>query len=231
MTSIFDKSLEQGACLSGPMRLAISNDAPRQWPAWNMDFDQEQAAPRAYVGGPAKIRVVENGPVRVAVEVSREAEGSKFVANRPPLGGDAGNRVEFSESIDWRTLGANLKAVFPLSAANSDATYNWEIGTIERPTAQERQFEVASHHWIDLTDAVRRLWRHDPHRCEERVGQARRPHHPADAAAHARAASQMKGALHRSTKSGLGPSRDSLRHRRPRGRLARGRRPTGRLIV
>ena len=45
--------------------------------------------------------------------------------------GDAGNRVEFSESIDWRTLAANLKAVFPLSAGNPKATYNWEIGTIE----------------------------------------------------------------------------------------------------
>ncbi len=44
-----------------------------------MDFDQEQAAPRAYVGGPAEIRIVENGPVRVALEVTRETEGSKFV--------------------------------------------------------------------------------------------------------------------------------------------------------
>ncbi len=151
VTSIFDKSLNK-ELLSAPMRLAISNDAPRQWPAWNMDFDQEQAAPRAYVGGPAKIRVVEDGPVRVAVEVSREAEGSKFVQTVRLSAGDAGNRVEFSESIDWRTLGANLKAVFPLSAGNENATYNWEIGTIERPTEQERQFEVASHHWIDLTD-------------------------------------------------------------------------------
>jgi alpha-mannosidase len=66
--------------------------------------------------------------------------------------GEAGNRVEFGESIDWKTLSANLKAVIPLSAANQNATYNWEIGTIERPTEQERQFEVASHHWIDLTD-------------------------------------------------------------------------------
>jgi hypothetical protein len=33
--------------LAGPMRLAISSDAPKQCPAWNMDFDQEQAAPRA----------------------------------------------------------------------------------------------------------------------------------------------------------------------------------------
>src|ERR1035437_10286331 len=78
VTSIVDKSLNKDL-LTGPVRLAISNDSPKQWPAWNMDFDQEQAAPRAYVGGPAKIRVLENGPARVAVEVSREGEGSKFV--------------------------------------------------------------------------------------------------------------------------------------------------------
>ncbi len=45
-----------------------------------------------------------------------------------------------------------LKVAFPLSAANENATYNWDIGTIQRPNAQERQFEVASHRWIDLTD-------------------------------------------------------------------------------
>jgi alpha-mannosidase len=152
VTSIFDKQLNK-ELLSAPFRLAISNDAPKQWPAWNMDFDQEQAAPRAYVAGPAKIRVVENGAARVAVEVSRESEGSKFVQTVRLAAGDAGNRVEFGESIDWRTLNANLKAVFALSASNPNATYNWEVGTIERPSAAERQFEVASHHWIDLTDA------------------------------------------------------------------------------
>ena len=66
--------------------------------------------------------------------------------------GDAGNRVEFANSIDWRTLSANLKAAIPLVASNTDATYNWDIGTIERSNAQMRQFEVASHRWIDLTD-------------------------------------------------------------------------------
>jgi alpha-mannosidase len=60
--------------------------------------------------------------------------------------------VEFGNAIDWKTLSANLKATFPLSATNENATYNWEIGTIERPNANERQFEVASHRWIDLSD-------------------------------------------------------------------------------
>jgi len=151
VSSIFDKLLNK-ELLSAPVRLAISNDAPTQWPAWNMDFDQEQAAPRAYVCGPAKVRVLENGPARVAIEVSRETEGSRFAQTVRLSSGDAGNRVEFSDVVDWRTPSASLKAVFPLSAANPLATYNWEIGTVQRPTAFDRQFEVASHHWIDLTD-------------------------------------------------------------------------------
>jgi alpha-mannosidase len=32
------------------------------------------------------------------------------------------------------------------------ATYNWDIGTIQRPTAEPKKFEVPSHQWIDLTD-------------------------------------------------------------------------------
>jgi alpha-mannosidase len=151
VSSIFDKSINK-ELLASPMRLAINNDAPRQWPAWNMDFDQEQAAPRAYIGGTVKARIVENGPARIALEVTREGEGSKFVQTVRLSAGDAGNRVEFGESIDWRSLSANVKAVFPLASANKVATYNWEVGTIQRPVAFDRQFEVASHHWIDQTD-------------------------------------------------------------------------------
>lgn len=151
VSSIYDKSLNR-ELLSAPIQLAISNDSPRSYPAWNMEFEQEQAAPRAYVGGPAEIRIKEHGAVRVSLEVTRVTEGSKFVQTISLSSGDAGNRVEFSSSIDWRTLSANLKATFPLSVSNEVATYNWDIGTIQRPNAQPRQFEVASHRWIDLTD-------------------------------------------------------------------------------
>jgi alpha-mannosidase len=151
VSQIFDKKLNRDL-LSAPIRLAISTDNPHQWPAWNMDFEDEQRAPRAHVAGLAKIRVVESGPVRVAVAVERETEGSKFVQTISLSSGDAGNRVEFSNVIDWNTKEANLKATFRLSAANDLATYNWDVGTIQRPNEAERQFEVASHQWIDLTD-------------------------------------------------------------------------------
>jgi len=151
VASIFDKSIGK-ELLAGPVRLAISYDNPQQWPAWNMDWDQEQAAPKAYVSGPAKIRVVENGPVRVALEVSRETAGSGFLQTIRLSAGDAGKRVEIGNVIDWNTRESNLKATFPLTASNRLATYNWDIGTIQRPTAEPKKFEVPSHQWIDLTD-------------------------------------------------------------------------------
>lgn len=151
VASIFDKKLNR-ELLASPARLAISYDNPAEWPAWNMDWDQERAAPKEYVSGPAHVRVVERGPVRVGLEITRETAGSRFVQTILLSAGDAGKRVEFGNVIDWNTRESNLKAVFPLAASNHLATYNWDIGTIERPTAEPKKFEVPSHQWIDLTN-------------------------------------------------------------------------------
>ena len=50
----------------------------------------------------------------MSLEVTRETEGSKFVQTVSLAAGDAGNRVEFGNAIDWKTLSANLKAVIPV---------------------------------------------------------------------------------------------------------------------
>jgi alpha-mannosidase len=151
VSSVFDKQLNK-ELLSAPIRLAFQYEKPQQWPAWNMDWADQQKPPRGYVSGKPQIRVVENGPARVAVEVSRETEGSKFVQTIRLATGDAGNRVEFSNAIDWKIGETALKAVFPLAAENPLATYNWDVGTVQRHNDEERQFEVASHQWVDLTD-------------------------------------------------------------------------------
>jgi alpha-mannosidase len=151
VASIFDKTVNR-ELLAAPARLAISYDNPEFWPAWNMDWEQEQAAPKSFVSGAAQIRVVEDGPVRVAVEVSRETAGSRFLQTISLAEGDPGKRVEFGNVIDWKTKESNLKATFSLTASNQVATYNWDFGTIERPSAEPKKFEVPSHQWIDLTD-------------------------------------------------------------------------------
>lgn len=151
VSSIFDKSVGK-ELLSAPARLAFQTEHPHDWPAWNMDWSDQQKPPRGYVSGPARISVVERGPARVAVQVEREAEGSKFVQTIRLSAGDAGDRVEFANVIDWKSEAAALKATFPLTASNPMATYNWDVGTVERGTNDERKFEVPSHQWFDLTD-------------------------------------------------------------------------------
>ena len=151
VSSIYDKSLKR-ELLAAPARLGLQTERPFDWPAWNMDWTDQQKPPRSYVSGPAQIRVVEKGPVRVAVEVTRETEDSKYVQTIRLAAGDAGNRTEFADAIDWKTKEAALKATFPLTASNPLATYNWGVGTIQRPNNYERQYEVPSHQWFDLTD-------------------------------------------------------------------------------
>ncbi|HEX5425107.1 MAG TPA: glycoside hydrolase family 38 C-terminal domain-containing protein [Candidatus Acidoferrales bacterium] len=152
VSSVFDKQLNR-ELLSAPARLAFETEHPHDWPAWNMDWDDQKQPPRGYVDGPAQIKVVENGPVRVAVQIERESEGSKFIQTVRLSAGAAGNRVEFANSIDWHTSAAALKATFPLTASNPQATYNWDVGTIARSNDYDRKFEFPSHQWFDLTDA------------------------------------------------------------------------------
>ncbi len=151
VSSIFDKKLNK-ELLSAPARLAFLSDTPSQWPAWNMDFDDASRPPRGYVDGPVKVAITENGAARVAVTVERSHDKSKFVQTIRLAAGDAGNRVEFSNAIDWQMDSTVVKAVFPLTATNDFATYNLGVGTIKRSTMYDRKFEVGTHQWIDLTD-------------------------------------------------------------------------------
>jgi alpha-mannosidase len=151
VASIVDKALRR-ELLAGPARLAFQHEKPTQWPAWNMDWADQRQPPRGYLGGPARVRVVERGPVRVALEIAREADSSRFVQTIRLAAGDAGNRIEIASAIDWKTAETALKATFVLTAANPVATYNWEVGTIERASNDSTKYEVPSHQWLDLTD-------------------------------------------------------------------------------
>src|SRR5262249_61287289 len=68
VSSIFDKSINK-ELLSAPLRLAFQTEKPHDWPAWNMDWADQQRPPRSFVQGPAVARIVENGTVRVALQV------------------------------------------------------------------------------------------------------------------------------------------------------------------
>lgn len=118
-----------------------------------MDWADRQRPPIGAVDGPANMRVVENGPVRAAIEVTRQARNSIITQRISLARGDAGAVVEFDTDIDWQSAEVALKASFPLTARNPEATYNWGLGTIARGNNEPVKYEVPSHEWLDLTDA------------------------------------------------------------------------------
>ncbi len=150
IASIYDKINRQEA-LKAPARLALQTHNPSQFPAWNMDWSDAQKSPRAYVDGPVTVRVVESGPVRVAIEIERETEGSRYVQQVRLSAGAAGDQVEVENKIDWQTGVATLKASFPLTTGNSKATYDLQVGAIERGNNDPKKYEVPQHMWFDLT--------------------------------------------------------------------------------
>jgi alpha-mannosidase len=151
LAGVFDKTARR-ELLSGPARLAFLTEHPNRYPAWNMDWKDRTNAPRGYVSGPAKIRIVEDGPVRVALEVERAAENSIFLQTIRLSAGAAGDRVEIASRVDWQSTGCSLKAEFPLAVGNPLATYNWELGKIQRGNNDPKKYEVPSHQWFDLTE-------------------------------------------------------------------------------
>lgn len=151
VTSIFDKASSR-EILKAPLRLAFLYEKPKQWPAWNMDFDDRQRPPAAYVEGPAKVRVVESGPVRVALGIERESQGSHFVQQIRLSAGTTGDVIEFVNRIDWQTPESSLEAVFPLQVSNPLAAYEDKVGVINRGNNELKKFEVPQQQWFDLTD-------------------------------------------------------------------------------
>jgi len=152
ISSIYDKQMGR-ELLAEPIRLAMLHDQPNDWPAWEITWEDTAAAPKTHVADPAQIKVVEQGPVRVAVEVVRNTNGSTFKQRVSLSVGQAGNIVECDNMIDWRTDSTLLKATFPFKARSDKAAYDMGIGGIEYKTSHSDLYEVPGQQWADLADA------------------------------------------------------------------------------
>ena len=151
LASIYDKKAGK-ELLARPASLEFLRESPVQWPAWNMDWADRQKSPIGAMSDNVFIKVIENGPVRVAMEISREGENSKIVQTISLASGKAGQRVEIANRIDWQSRGVSLKASFPLAVSNTEATYSLDNAAVMRNNNNERKFEVPSRQWLDLTD-------------------------------------------------------------------------------
>lgn len=155
ITSLFDKrsnfeALAQGGCGN---QLQAFKDLPKAWDAWNIDpgtLDVPPAIPPVET-----VELVESGPMRAVIRVTRGWQKSRFVQDiQLYTGADTVNVVN---DIDWHEEHMLLKVAFPLAAASDKATYEIPFGSIARPTTRSNswdkaQFEVPALRWADLGD-------------------------------------------------------------------------------
>jgi alpha-mannosidase len=149
IASIYDKDAKR-ELLKAPVMLELRDNPSASWPAWEVLYETVQAPAREYLAHPT-VRIVERGPVRVALEITRTAAGSTFV-ERVSLT-EGGDRVDVENLVDWRSPNSLLKASFPLAASNGKATYDLGLGTIDRTNNEPDKYEVPAQKWADVTDA------------------------------------------------------------------------------
>jgi alpha-mannosidase len=156
ITSLFDKRTEFESIASGGCgnELVAFKDTPKDYDAWNIDADFEKVFTN--LDKADSVQLVEQGPLRAAIRVTRTWQNSKFVQDIRLYAGL--DRVDVANDIDWHETHILLKAAFPLAASSGHATFEIPYGTIERPTTrnnkvEQAKFEVPALRWADLGDA------------------------------------------------------------------------------
>lgn len=151
ISGIYDKRIGR-EMLEKPVQLEFGENFPDTKPAWRIYWKDIIKPARSVAASPVSVKIVEKGPVRVAVEVVRENEGSTIRQRIQLSAGADGSRVETLNQIDWKSRGTLLKAAFHLTASAPEASYNLGLGNIKRGNRFEKQYEVSHHSWFGLTD-------------------------------------------------------------------------------
>jgi alpha-mannosidase len=155
ITSIYDKksqfeTLARDTCGN---ELIAFQDKPKMFDAWNIDADFEKSLTRLDTAD--SVQLIEKGPLRAAIRVTRSWQNSKFVQDIV-LYSDM-DEVNVVNDIDWHETHVLLKAAFDLAASGPTATYEIPYGTIQRPTTrnnswEDAKYEVPAIRWADIGD-------------------------------------------------------------------------------
>ena len=132
--------------------LQLHRDVPNDTDAWDVDlgtFDRVTDL----TGGLESIEVVETGPVRAAIRVTRTF-GSSRIAQTLRLGAGA-RRLEVVNEVDWQERHQFLKVAFPVDIRATTASFEIQFGHLERPTHANTswdvaRFEVSAHRWAHV---------------------------------------------------------------------------------
>lgn len=156
ITSLFDKKANREAISPGTCGnlLQAFQDKPKEWDAWNIDADFENV--KWNIDKAESVKLIQNGPVRSAIQVVRKFQNSTFTQDYTL---DAGSpRLDIVTDADWHEKHILIKAAIAPPVQSDHATYEIPYGSIQRPTTrntpeEKAEFEVPAIRWGDLSDA------------------------------------------------------------------------------
>jgi alpha-mannosidase len=154
VTSIFDKrsQLELVPPSERANLLQALFEKPHGMSAWDIG----EISRTEDLDGPAEVQVVERGPARAAIRVTRKWRSSTFTQDITLYGGI--ERIDFITTANWREIGTPtadfpmIKVAFPVALSCTEANFEIPFGAIVRPADGH---EVPALKWIDLSGIAR----------------------------------------------------------------------------
>jgi len=149
---VFDREAGREALAGRANGLWAYTDKPRNWEAWDVEEGYEGEGEEIPADG---VEVVEEGPLRASVRVTRRWRGSSISQTYRLL--SASRRLDVETWIDWHERRVLLRALFPLNVRSHEATSETMFGAQRRPTHgntgwDAARFEVSAHRFCDLSE-------------------------------------------------------------------------------
>jgi alpha-mannosidase len=149
---VFDREAGRQVLVGRANALWAYTDKPRNWEAWDVEEGYEAEGEEILADS---VGVVEKGPLRASVRVTRRWGGSEIVQTYRLLSGS--RRLDVETWVDWHERRVLLRALFPLNVRSHEATSETMFGAQRRPTHgntgwDAARFEVSAHRFCDLSE-------------------------------------------------------------------------------
>jgi alpha-mannosidase len=157
ISSIYDKANAREVLAGGEGNvLQILSDNPKEYDAWNVDYEDMTATPLALLNTPSSIGIVEQGPVKCTYRIAKSYGSSTFsqyITLYPGI-----ERIDIRMTADWHEAHKMLKVAFPWNVGGAAfASYETAYGAVTRSNQRDTafnkaRFEVPAHRWADLSN-------------------------------------------------------------------------------
>ena len=150
---LFDKDANRDALSDRGNQLWAYVDKPYTYDAWDIDEGYERDGEE--ISSIDAIEIIESGPLRASVEVTRSWRDSTIVQIYRLWTNS--RRLDIETRIDWHQRQTLVKTRFPLNVRAHEATYETMYGVVRRPTHRNTswdaaKFEVCGHRFADLSE-------------------------------------------------------------------------------